>query len=115
MDTSSRTRRPLWVRSLYWRIVLSFCGCVAGVLAVQLVAVVLWLNSAPEPQRLSAFTHAVASDIASAVSANPTLDVRGYVERRYRKPLASLYIVMAASRQVITTGPLQPPAVRSEE
>ena len=110
MDTSSRTRRPPWVRSLYWRIVLSFCGCVAGVLAVQLVAVVVWLNSAPEAPRLSAFTHLVAADIASAVTADPALDVRRYVERRYRKPLASLYIVMAASRLVVTTGPLQPPA-----
>jgi signal transduction histidine kinase len=111
MDTSSGTHKPLWVRSLYWRIVLTFCGCIAGVLAVQLAAVVVWLNSAPEPPRLSAFTHAVAADIADAVAKNPALDVRRYVEGRYRKPLASLYIVMAANGEVITTGPLQPPPV----
>jgi len=97
------------VRSLYWRIVLSFFASVAGVLAAQLVAVIVWLNATPQPSRLSAFTHAVATDIAAAVGADPTIDLRRYVERRYRKPLASLYIVMAANDQVITTGPLQPP------
>jgi signal transduction histidine kinase len=97
------------VRSLYWRIVLSFFGAVAGVLAAQLVAIIVWLNSTPQPSRLNAFTHAVATDIATAVSANPAIDLRRYVEQRYRRPLASLYIVMAANNQVITTGPLQPP------
>ena len=109
MGTSSATRKRPWIRSLYWRIVLTFCGCIAGVLAVQVVAAVVWLNSAPEAPRLSAFTHGVAADLAGAVSANPALDVRAYIARRYRKPLASLYIVMAANEQVITTGPLQPP------
>src|SRR5262252_7462768 len=107
MDTSSPTHRPLGVRSLYWRIVLTFCGCIAGVLAVQLVAVVVWLNSVPEPSRLSAFTHGVAADLAGAIGANPSLDVQQYVERRYPRPLASLYIIIAANGQVITTGPLR--------
>jgi two-component system OmpR family sensor kinase len=103
-------RKPVWVRSLYWRIVLSFCVSIASVLVVQLAAVVLWLNSAPDPPRLSAFTRAVAADLATALAASPALDVQQYVDRRYGKPLASLYIVLAANGQVICAGPLRPPA-----
>jgi signal transduction histidine kinase len=109
MGTSSETRKPLWVRSLYWRIVLTFCVCIAGVLAIQLMAVVLWLNTAPDPPRLSAFSHRVAADIGEALAANPALDVRQYVDHRYRKPIASLYIVMAADGRAIFSGPLRPP------
>jgi two-component system OmpR family sensor kinase len=108
MATSSRTRRPIWERSLYWRIVLGLGASVAGVLAVQTTAVLLMLRSVPDGQRLDAFTHAVAADLAQALEADRNLDVQSYVDSRYRSPLASLFIDIARSNQVILRGPAQP-------
>ena len=107
MATSSLAREPLWARSLYWRIVLTFCVCLGAVLVLQMAAVVLWLYSTPDPARLHAFTDAVAAD---ALAVDPRLDVDAYVRRRYGKPLASLYIVMAETEHVVLVGPLQPPS-----
>jgi two-component system OmpR family sensor kinase len=111
MATNSPAREPVWVRSLYWRIVLAFCLCIGGVLAVQTAAVVLWLRSVPDPPRLHAFTDAVAGDLAAALAGNPRLDVQSHVDSRYRNPLASLYIIMADTGQVVCAGPLRPPRV----
>src|SRR6266536_1679023 len=97
MATSSRTfkvLRPIWERSLYWRSVLGFSACIAAILAVQATAVVVWLKSAPDNQRLSAFTHSVSADLGAALEASPTLDVQRYVDTHYVKPLASLFIVI---------------------
>jgi signal transduction histidine kinase len=109
MATNSGTHSRRAGRSLYWRIVLSFCVCIAAVLGVQTTVAVLWMQRAPEPPRLSAFTHAVADDLASALARDRALDVQQYVNRHYPKPFASLYIVMAATEQVIFAGPLRPP------
>jgi hypothetical protein len=109
MATNSPAREPVWVRSLYWRTVLAFCVCIGGVLAVQMVAVVLWLKSAPDPPRLHAFTDALAADPATAMAGNPRLDVQSYVDTRYRSPLASLYIIVADTGQVVCADPLRPP------
>jgi signal transduction histidine kinase len=109
MGTSSRTHRPIWQRSLYWRIVLGFGACIAGVLAVQTTAVLLMLKAVPDSQRLSAFTHTVASGLAEALEADPDLDVQPWVDRHYGKPLASLFIDIARHNQVVLRGPARPP------
>jgi two-component system OmpR family sensor kinase len=109
MGTSSRTYRPIWQRSLYWRIVLAFGACIAGVLAVQTTAVLLMLKSVPDGQRLNAFTHFVAVDLARALEADPDLDVQPWVDRHYAKPLASLFIDIARHNQVVLRGPARPP------
>lgn len=108
MATSSRTRRPIWERSLYWRIVLGFGACITGVLAVQTAAVLVLLNSIPDGQRLNEFTRAVAADLRAALKAEPGLDVQRYVDSRYPRPLASLYIIMARNTQVVLSGPDRP-------
>jgi two-component system OmpR family sensor kinase len=108
MATSSRTHRPIWERSLYWRIVLGFCACITGVLAAQTAAVLVLFNSVPDGQRLNEFTQAVAADIATALKAEPGLDVQHYVDTRYPRPLASLYIIMARNTQVVLSGPDRP-------
>jgi two-component system OmpR family sensor kinase len=100
--------KPVWERSLYWRIVLGFAACIAGVLAVQTMAVLLLLKTVPDGQRLSEFTHGVAADLSAALQADPDIDVQRYVDRRYAKPLASLYIIMARNAQVILEGPNAP-------
>jgi len=108
MDTSSRRRRPIWERSLYWRIVLGFAACIAGVLAVQTMAVLLMLKTVPDGQRLSEFTDSVAADLSVALQADPNLDAQQYIDRRYVKPLASLYIITARDLRVILRGPNTP-------
>jgi signal transduction histidine kinase len=110
MGTSSRTRRPIWERSLYWKIVLGFGACIAGVLAVQTTAVLLLLRSIPDSQRLNAFTHDVAADLSAALEADPDLDVQRYVDSRYAKPLASLFIDLVRNNQVVLSGPARPSA-----
>ncbi|HWW87015.1 MAG TPA: HAMP domain-containing sensor histidine kinase, partial [Vicinamibacterales bacterium] len=101
--------RPVWVRSLYWRIVLSFCTCIAAVLAIQTTVTVLWINSMPDPSRLTAFTHAVAADLSGALTANPNLDVQRYVDEHYTDTPASLFIVAPDGRAILS-GPLRPSA-----
>src|SRR5262249_27364447 len=108
MATSSPMSRPVWVRSLYWRIVLSFCACIAGVLAIQTTVMVLWITSMPDSPRLTAFTHSVAADLSAALTGNHTLDVQRYVDQHYTKTLASLFIMMAEDGQTVLSGPLRP-------
>lgn len=104
------TNLPTASRSLYWRIVLTFCVCVGGVLAIQLLAAVVWLNRVPDPSRLHAFTDAVAADLETALRETPRLDVEAYVRHRYPHPIGTLYIVIADTGQVVVDGPTQPPA-----
>jgi two-component system, OmpR family, sensor kinase len=110
MGTNSRTHRPIWERSLYWRIVLGFAACIAGVLAAQTIAVLVLLKTAPDGQQLSEFTHSVAADLSAALQRNPNLDAQQYVDNRYAKPLASLYIITARDGRVILRGPNVPAA-----
>ncbi len=103
-------RRPVWGRSLYGRIVLGFGACIACVLAVQTMAIVLWLGRVPDNQRLSRFTHSVAADLSAAMAADPGLDVQRYIDLRYTKPVAPLFIGLEHNSQVVLSGPDKPPA-----
>jgi hypothetical protein len=110
MGTSSRVHTPIRKRSLYWRIVLGFGACIAGVLAVQTTAVLLMLRSVPDGPRLNAFTHSVATDLGEALEAHPDLDVQPWIDSHYPKPIASLFIDIARHNQVVLRGPARPPA-----
>jgi signal transduction histidine kinase len=96
-------------RSLYWRIVLGFGACIAGVLAVQVIAITVWLKTIPDDQHLREFSHTVAGDLSDALTKNPDLDVQQYIDRRYPKPLASLAINVERGSQVVFRGPERPP------
>ena len=108
MATNFLTRRPIWERSLYWRIVLGLAACITGVLAVQTATVLVLLNNVPDGQRLSEFTRGVATDLSAALEANPDLDVQRYIDTRYPTPLASLYIALTRNTQVVLRGPDRP-------
>src|SRR5262252_825144 len=108
MATSSSIRRPIWQRSLYWRIVLGLGACITAVLAVQTVAVLVLLNHVPDGQRLNEFTRAVAADLGSALETDPRLDVQRYIDTHYPKPLVSLYIVLARSGKIVLRGSDRP-------
>jgi signal transduction histidine kinase len=87
---------------------LGLSACLAAVLLVQVLAVVVWLRSEPDSATLRAFTHEVAANLGAALSDNPNLDVQDYIDHRYEKPLASLFIVMADDGRAVLRGPLRP-------
>jgi signal transduction histidine kinase len=88
--------------------VIGFGLSLAIVLAVQAVAVQLWLKTAPDPEHLSAFTKTVAEDVAQQLESNPQLDVQAYIDRSYPKPFASIYIILSAGQRVVLRGPVRP-------
>src|SRR6516165_8174612 len=108
MATNSSTHRLIWQRSLYWRIVLGLAACITGVLAVQIVAVLVLLNQVPDSQRLNEFTRAVAADLGAALEAEPQLDAQRYIDMHYPKPLVSLYIVLSRSGRIVLRGSDRP-------
>lgn len=99
--------KSFWRRRLYWRIVCSFLVSVGGLLIVQALSVWLWVGNMPTNQQLTAFTRAVAADLAAAIARKPSLDVAGYLPAHYPRPLASLFVVLADGR-VVLTGPFRP-------
>lgn len=92
--------RPVWYRSLYWRIALGFIACVAAVLLAQ-AALFLWLSTRDNPALIRApqsLAAVAASDIASALEADRALDVGSFVAREYGRARHGLLVVMADGR-----------------
>jgi signal transduction histidine kinase len=89
--------------------VLGFGACIAAILAIQATAVLLWLRTLPDDRRLSAFTHEVADDLGDALERTPDMDAQRYIDEKYPKPLASLYVVLQRNQQVVLRGPVKPP------
>ena len=108
MGTSSPTPSRSWTWSLYTRSVVTVSACLAAALVVQAVAVQLWLKSTPDSRQLRALTRAVASDAGKALEANPSVDVQQFLDVHYPKPLATIYLVLAANGQSVFRGPLRP-------
>jgi signal transduction histidine kinase len=101
----------VWWRSLYWRIGLGFIACVAGLLIAQAV-LFFWLTIPAQgtlpggsPQRFASF---VASDISSALDADPSLDLEKYVRENFEQITRPIVIFMRDGR-VITTRRYKPP------
>jgi signal transduction histidine kinase len=109
MAISSSTRSLFFGRSLYWRIVLGFGACIAGVLAIQVMALAIWLRSVPDDQRLREYTRQVAADLSVALTKNPDLDVQAYLNAHYPRPLASLTVNVARGNKEAFRGPSRPP------
>ena len=87
---------------------LGLAACITGVLAVQIVAVLVLLNQVPDSQRLNEFTRAVAADLGAALEAEPQLDAQRYIDMHYPKPLVSLYIVLSRSGRIVLRGSDRP-------
>jgi signal transduction histidine kinase len=93
--------RPLWYRSLYWRIALGLFAFLALMLTAQ-GALFLWMTDriagsmpARSPRRLAAL---VASDVSAAFNANPGLDLRTYLPEQYGETLQTFVVVMRDGR-----------------
>jgi two-component system, OmpR family, sensor kinase len=101
----------VWYRSLYWRIGLGFIACVAGLLIAQAVLFV-WLTNPAQgtlpggsPQR---FATLVASDISSALDADPSIDIEKYVRDNFDHVTRPIVIFLRDGR-VISTRRYTPP------
>jgi signal transduction histidine kinase len=93
--------KPLWYRSLYWRIALGLFAFLALMLTAQ-GALFLWMTDriagsmpARSPRRLAAL---VASDVSAAINANPGLDLRTYLPEQYGETLQTFVVVMRDGR-----------------
>ncbi len=104
----------LWYRSLYWRIALGFVLLLAALLAVQGGAF-LWLTGRADafltgrsPAELST---SIASDLSRALTAQPTLDIDSYVNRRYPNTFRPFAVVMKDGRSILSRGIPPPPNI----
>ena len=80
--------RPIWFRSLYWRIALGFVAMLAALLLVQGM-LFLWLTgrfalstASRTPQQLA---DQVARELSEALTENPSLDAAGIRHREVRR------------------------------
>jgi HAMP domain-containing protein len=93
--------RPLWYRSLYWRIALGLFAFLALMLTAQ-GALFLWMTDriagsmpARSPRRLAAL---VASDVSAALNANASLKLEQYLPEQYGEILQTFVIIMRDGR-----------------
>src|SRR6188768_6572 len=93
----TRESDPRWYRSLYWRIALGLFAFLVLMLTAQ-SALFLWTvdrtaGSMParSPRRLAVL---VASDIGSALSSNPALNLDEYVKEQFEGVFRPFVVVM---------------------
>src|SRR5262245_47111673 len=93
--------KPLWYRSLYWRIALGLFAFLALMLTAQ-GALFLWMSDriagsmpARSPRRFAAL---VASDVSTALTGNTNLDLQRYLPEQYGETLQTFVIVMRDGR-----------------
>src|SRR4029453_13295728 len=104
---SKVTTRSRWHQSLYWRVALGLFAFLALMLAAQ-SALFVWVvdqtaGSIParSPRRLAVI---VASDVAAAVAADPTLNLALYVREQYQHAFQPFVVVMRDGRTVSNHG-----------
>ena len=98
--------KTAWYRSLYWRIGLGFVLFLAALLAAQ-GGVLVWLiargevAAGPPPPEV---TRLAANDLSEALTANPELDIRQFLQQEYEgRPLVA---VMKDGRVISSDGAL---------
>jgi two-component system, OmpR family, sensor kinase len=103
---------PVWYRSLYWRIALGFVALLATLLAVQGV-VFLWMTGRMDalfPGRSPAqLAETIATDVATAVTEQPALDLQSHVMSRYGRALRGFAVVMTDGRTIVSERIPPPP------
>jgi signal transduction histidine kinase len=97
----SDTPRPLWYRSLYWRVAIGFVAFLAVLLGAQALLFV-WLTGrtagafpASSNERLAAL---VAADIRDELEADPAVDLGAHITAEYRRVVQPFVVVMADGR-----------------
>jgi signal transduction histidine kinase len=92
-----------WYRSLYWRVALGLFAFLTLMLAAE-GALFLWMNDriaasmpARSPRMLALL---VASDLASALTANPQLDLEAHIRVQYGSVLQPFVVIMRDGRVI---------------
>jgi len=90
-----------WYRSLYWRIAFGLIAFLALMLTAE-AALFLWTTDriagsmpARSPRRLAVL---VASDVGTALAANPSLDLEKYVSEQYGHIFQTFLLIMRDGR-----------------
>src|SRR5215208_3363983 len=93
--------KPIWFRSLYWRIALGFVAMLAALLLVQGV-LFLWLTgrfalstASRTPQQLA---DEVARELSEALTETPSLDLQAFIEQKYGDVTQAFAVVMRDGR-----------------
>jgi signal transduction histidine kinase len=107
------THRPVWYRSLYWRVGLGFVAFLAMLLLAQALLFV-WLASrtagafpAASGARLAEL---VASDIRDRLEADPSADLASHISQEYTQVVQPFVVVMTDGRVFSNRG-IAPPAL----
>lgn len=116
MAAQNQTATPRrWFRSLYWRMAFGLALTVALTIAVQ-TAVVFYLLSRAGPPAGPAppgFTRLVAGDLSRALTADPKLDLAGFVQAEYGDRVFPFVVVLRDGRATNHDGTGVPePALR---
>jgi signal transduction histidine kinase len=102
---ASPARAVRWYRSFYWRIGISFVVFVVVVLVGQSLMVgYARANGAFAPGNPNAAAAAIAAELGTALSSDPTLDLSRFLAQRPIVPGPSTYIVMADGRTASRSG-----------
>jgi two-component system, OmpR family, sensor kinase len=99
--TLPRSEALRWYRSLYWRIAFGLIAFLALMLTAE-GALFLWTSEriagsmpAQSPRRLAVL---VASDVGTALAANPSLDLHQYVREQYAHIFQTFIVIMRDGR-----------------
>lgn len=106
--------KPVWYRSLYWRVGLGFVAFLASLLAVQALLFVWLVGVRPgglpvDPDRLA---DVIASDIAGALEADGSADLGARVTREFGSAAPAFLVVLRDGR-VLSNRTVPPPLVRA--
>ncbi|HVL37113.1 MAG TPA: hypothetical protein VM489_15695, partial [Burkholderiales bacterium] len=95
------TMRPVWYRSLYWRLALGLMAFLALALAAQGL-LYIWFTDrvagsmpARSPRRLAVL---VASDVGAALGRDPELDLQEYMRDQYGHVFQTIVVLMRDGR-----------------
>ena len=95
--------KPVWYRSLYWRVGLGFVAFL-GVLLVAQALLFVWLASltagafpAASGGRLAEL---IASDIQNRLASDPAVDLGAYIASEYGRVVQPFVVVMKDGRTI---------------
>jgi signal transduction histidine kinase len=103
--------RPVWYRSLYWRIAFGFIALLAVLLLAQGL-VFLWLTDrivGPSSRSPAQLAENVATELSRDLSANPNLQLDAYVRQRFGHIYQPFLVLMNDGRRASNRPTALPP------
>jgi signal transduction histidine kinase len=106
--------KPLWYRSLYWRVGLGFVVFLALLLAVQALVFVWLVGGRPGGLPLAPggrLAELIASDIAAALETDAAADIGAHLAREY-STVAQPYLIVLRDGRVLSNRDMPPELLR---